>query len=207
MATIIDKPDALSLSGNMRRFVLGAKEAVSFILKKGTATLLEQSYERAGQDGHDRRERGGGKPIELYFGHVPRDLFPKYHIRRFHGHDRRDLHSFRAIRCGIADLADTPGNWLKSHFLTWQPKVKEVTYYSPEWLTYYAISDCTVKAKATFPDKSSSTTSLKGMTAGECVTLNLQYAIVAKLFGNKYPSYLRGLRRGRRSETERIAIL
>lgn len=99
-------------------------------------------------------------------------------------------HSFRAIRCGIADLADTPGNWLKSHFLTWQPKVKEVTYYSPEWLTYYAISDCTVKAKATFPDNSSSTTSLKGMTAGECVTLNLQYAIVAKLFGNKYPSYL-----------------
>ena len=45
MATIIDKPDALSLSGNMRRFVLGAKEAVSFILKKGTATSLEQSYE------------------------------------------------------------------------------------------------------------------------------------------------------------------
>ena len=79
---------------------------------------------------------------------------------------------------------------MKSHFLTWQPKVKEVTYYSPEWLTYYAISDCTVKAKATFPDNSSSTTSLKGMTAGECVTLNLQYAIVAKLFGNKYPSYL-----------------
>ena len=65
-----------------------------------------------------------------------------------------------------------------------------MTYYSPEWLTYYAISDCTVKAKATFPDNSSSTTSLKGMTAGECVTLNLQYAIVAKLFGNKYPSYL-----------------
>ena len=102
----------------------------------------------------------------------------------------RTSHSFRAIRCGIADLADTPGNWLKSHFLTWQPKIKEVTYYSPEWLTYYAISDCTVKAKATFPDNSSSTTSLKGMTAGECVTLNLQYAIVAKLFGNKYPSYL-----------------
>ena len=45
MATIIDKPDALSLSGNMRKFVLGAKEAVSFILKKGTATLLERSYE------------------------------------------------------------------------------------------------------------------------------------------------------------------
>lgn len=191
MATIIDKPDALSLSGNMRRFVLGAKEAVSFILKKGTATLLEQSYE-PGPDKMvtiDMRE-----VVESQLSYTldtAQEIYSQNTIfADFTATIDGTSHSFRAIRCGIADLADTPGNWLKSHFLTWQPKVKEVTYYSPEWLTYYAISDCTVKAKATFPDNSSSTTSLKGMTAGECVTLNLQYAIVAKLFGNKYPSYL-----------------
>lgn len=191
MATIIDKPDALSLSGNMRRFVLGAKEAVSFILKKGTATLLEQSYE-PGPDKMvtiDVRE-----VVESHLSYTldtAQEIYSQNTIfADFTATIDGTSHSFRAIRCGIADLADTQGNWLKSHFLTWQPKIKEVTYYSPEWLTYYAISDCTVKAKATFPDKSSSTTSLKGMTAGECVTLNLQYAIVAKLFGNKYPSYL-----------------
>ena len=188
---IIDKPDALSLSGNMRKFVLGAKEAVSFILKKGTATLLEQSYE----PGPDKMVTIDVREVVesqlSYTLDTSQEIYSQNTIfADFTATIDGTSHSFRAIRCGIADLADTPGNWLKSHFLTWQPKVKEVTYYSPEWLTYYAISDCTVKAKATFPDKSSSTTSLKGMTAGECVTLNLQYAIVAKLFGNKYPSYL-----------------
>lgn len=191
MATIIDNPDALSLSGNMRKFVLGAKEAVSFILKKGTATLLEQSYE----PGPDKMVTIDVREVVesqlSYTLDTAQEIYSQNTIfADFTATIDGTSHSFRAIRCGIADLADTPGNWLKSHFLTWQPKVKEVTYYSPEWLTYYAISDCTVKAKATFPDNSSSTTSLKGMTAGECVTLNLQYAIVAKLFGNKYPSYL-----------------
>ena len=191
MATIIDKPAALSLSGNMRKFVLGAKEAVSFILKKGTATLLEQSYE----PGPDKMVTIDVREVVesqlSYTLDTAQEIYSQNTIfADFTATIDGTSHSFRAIRCGIADLADTPGNWLKSHFLTWQPKVKEVTYYSPEWLTYYAISDCTVKAKATFPDNSSSTTSLKGMTAGECVTLNLQYAIVAKLFGNKYPSYL-----------------
>ena len=191
MATIIDKPDTLSLSGNMRKFVLGAQEAVSFILKKGTATLLEQSYE----PGPDKMVTIDVREVVesqlSYTLDTAQEIYSQNTIfADFTATIDGTSHSFRAIRCGIADLADTPGNWLKSHFLTWQPKVKEVTYYSPEWLTYYAISDCTVKAKAMFPDKSSSTTSLKGMTAGECVTLNLQYAIVAKLFGNKYPSYL-----------------
>ncbi len=191
MATIIDKPDTLSLSGNMRRFVLGAKEAVSFILKKGTATLLEQSYEPGPDKIVTIDVREVVESQLSYTLDTAQEIYSQNTIfADFTATIDGTSHSFRAIRCGIADLADTPGNWLKSHFLTWQPKVKEVTYYSPEWLTYYAISDCTVKAKATFPDKSSSTTSLKGMTAGECVTLNLQYAIVAKLFGNKYPSYL-----------------
>lgn len=170
---------------------MGAKEAVSFILKKGTATLLEQSYE----PGPDKMVTIDVREVVesqlSYTLDTAQEIYSQNTIfADFTATIDGISHSFRTIRCGIADLADTPGNWLKSHFLTWQPKVKEVTYYSPEWLTYYAISDCTVKAKATFPDKSSSTTSLKGMTAGECVTLNLQYAIVAKLFGNKYPSYL-----------------
>lgn len=170
---------------------MGAKEAVSFILKKGTATLLEQSYE----PGPDKMVTIDVREVVesqlSYTLDTAQEIYSQNTIfADFTATIDGTSHSFRAIRCGIADLADTPGNWLKSHFLTWQPKIKEVTYYSPEWLTYYAISDCTVKAKATFPDKSSSTTSLKGMTAGECVTLNLQYAIVAKLFGNKYPSYL-----------------
>ena len=129
MATIIDKPDALSLSGNMRKFVLGAQEAVSFILKKGTATLLEQSYE----PGPDKMVTIDVREVVesqlSYTLDTAQEIYSQNTIfADFTATIDGTSHSFRAIRCGIADLADTPGNWLKSHFLTWQPKVKEVTY-------------------------------------------------------------------------------
>lgn len=169
---------------------MGAKEAVSFILKKGTATLLEQSYE----PGPDKMVTIDVREVVesqlSYTLDTAQEIYSQNTIfADFTATIDGTSHLFRAIRCGIANLADTPGNWLKLHFLTWQPKVKEVTYYSPEWLTYYAVSNCTVKIKATFPDNSSSTTNLKGMTAGECATFNLQYSIISRLFGNKYPSY------------------
>lgn len=190
MATIIDKPDALSMSGNMRKFVLGASGAVSFILKKGAVTLFEQSYE----PGPDKMVTIDVREVvesQLSFKlDTNQEIYSQNSILAdFSATIDGTSHSFRVIRSGVANLADTPGNWLKSHFLTWQPKVKDVTYYSPEWLTYYAISDCSIKIKATFPDNSSNTISLKVMTASECVTINLQYAIVSRLFGNKYPSY------------------
>ena len=46
--------------------------------------------------------------------------------------------SFSVIRAGVDRLADSAANFLKTNFLTWQPQTKEVTYYSPEFLTYYA---------------------------------------------------------------------
>lgn len=96
---------------------------------------------------------------------------------------------FRVVCAGVADLADTATNWLRLHFLTWQPRVKQVTYYSPEWLTYYAVEECSVKLKATYPDKSVKTITLGTCIAGHATTMNMQYAVVAGKLGNTYPSY------------------
>ena len=41
---LIQQPDALSLSMNLKKFIIGAQQPVSFVLRKGNDTLLSQSY-------------------------------------------------------------------------------------------------------------------------------------------------------------------
>lgn len=190
MAGVLNKPDALNLSGNMNQFLLSSTGLISFILKKGNQTLLEQSYE----PGPDLMVRIDLKEViegQLSYNLDTGSLFyvqPNL-AETFTAVIDGTEYSFRVVRGGVANLADTATNWLKLHFLTWQPRVKPVTYYSPEWLTYYAVEECTAKLKATYPDKSTKVISLGTCIAGYATTLNLQYSVIAGKLGNTYPSY------------------
>ena len=100
--------------------------------------------------------------------------------------------SFSVIRSGVDKLADSAGNFLKNNFLTWQPQVKAVTYYSPEFLTYYAAEACAVKCKAYLWNGTGYTESeitLAHLTEGYVYTIPVQYAIIAKALNQKTPSY------------------
>lgn len=190
MAGVLNKPDALNLSGNMNQFLLSSTGLISFILKKGNQTLLEQSYE----PGPDLMVRIDLKEViegQLSYNLDAGSLFyvQLNLAETFTAVIDGTEYSFRVVRGGVANLTDTATNWLKLHFLTWQPRVKPVTYYSPEWLTYYAVEECTAKLKATYPDKSTKEISLGTCIAGHATTLNLQYSVVAGKLGNTYPSY------------------
>lgn len=190
MAGVLNKPDALNLSGNMNQFLLSSTGLISFILKKGNQTLLEQSYE----PGPDLMVRIDLKEViegQLSYNLDAGSLFyvqPNL-AETFTAVIDGTEYNFRVVRGGVANLADTATNWLKLHFLTWQPRVKPVTYYSPEWLTYYAVEECTAKLKATYPDKSTTVISLGTCVAGHATTMNLQYSVIAGKLGNTYPSY------------------
>lgn len=100
--------------------------------------------------------------------------------------------SFSVIRSGVDKLADSAENFLKNNFLTWQPQVKAVTYYSPEFLTYYAEEACAVKCKAYLWNGTGYTESeitLAHLTEGCVYTIPVQYAIIAKALEHKTPSY------------------
>lgn len=100
--------------------------------------------------------------------------------------------SFSVIRTGVDKLADSAENFLKNNFLTWQPQVKAVTYYSPEFLTYYAAEACAVKCKAYLWNGTGYTESeitLAHLTEGCVYTIPVQYAIIAKALNQKTPSY------------------
>ena len=95
--------------------------------------------------------------------------------------------TFSVIRAGVDRLADSASNFLKTNFLTWQPQTKGLTYYSPEFLTYYAAEASEVKCKAYIPaghGYEEKVLTLASLEAGKVYTVPVQYAIIAKLLGD-----------------------
>lgn len=177
------------MSGNLKPFVLQSSTAVAFTLEVGGSQVLNETY-----------YPGNGNLIEidlrevvesyLSFTFPSSDVFNQtLLVRSFTAKFDGQTVSFNAIRAGKARLNQSASEFLKENFLTWQPQVKPVTYYSPEWLTYYAVETCRIKLKAYFEDGTSSETTLSSPSAGTCYTLNLQYGVVSGKFGGKRPTY------------------
>lgn len=186
---IIQQPDAVSMSGNMKKFIVSSGGQISFRLADGGAVLLDATYE-PGVDGRatiDVRDIVESRLSYLISHH---DFYEQPSIAKsFTATIDGVAVSFKVIRTGVSNLADTPSNWLRGNFLTWQPTNKQVTYYSPEWLTYYAQEACNIMLKATFPDNTVQNINLGACGAGKAFTCNLQYAVISGLLGQVYPSY------------------
>ena len=193
--TILQQPDPLSLSGNIKEFRIGTTDIISFRLLQGDEEIVARSYE-PGADGvviiniqdiiHAR--------LSFLFNNTSMVYEQKTIVSTFKALLSGTEVEFTAIRCGVDMLADTPANFLLQNFLTWQPNVKPVTYYSPEFLTYYAVQECRVKLHAYFTDESATIVSqsdlvLADLTKGKAYTIPLQYASVVGKLGDKMPAY------------------
>lgn len=97
--------------------------------------------------------------------------------------------SFTVVRAGVDRLAETPANFLQANFLTWQPQVKGVTYYTPEFLTYYAPSAATIRCTAHFEDGTEASLTLATIPAGQCWTVPVQYAVIVGKLSGRLPAY------------------
>lgn len=192
---IIQQPDSLSLSQNLKEFLIVSDTQVSFMLRQGETEILSQRYD---------------PPTEGYIAVNLRDVI---HGRlSFLFEDSSNIYQqfslvddftaivddteikFRVIRSGVDRLADSATNFLTQNFLTWQPSIKPVTYYSPEFLTYYAVVPCTAKLRAYFTDDAGVITSqtdytITDLLPGIAYTIPLQYSVVAGWLGHKLPAY------------------
>lgn len=207
--TILQQPDALSLSGNIKDFRISALGKISFVLLQGATEILSQSYD-PGQDGlvtislkdiiHSCLSFLLQESSQVYLQPTLADTFTARFSDEYvvdpdvSGDPVYTDITFRAVRAGIDRFADTATNFLTQNFLTWQPTVKPVTYYSPEFLTYYAVVPCIVKLRAYFTDDSGSVITQKDITlsdfeAGKAYTIPLQYASVAGKLDNELPGY------------------
>ena len=192
MAGVLQKPDALSLSGNLKPFVLSSSGKIVFNLLMGSdeEIIFINNYE-PGPDNTVRIDlREEMKALLAFNLDASQNSWEQTAlVEDFKAVIDGQAYAFRVVGGGVADLADTPANWLSQHFLTWQPRHKRVTYYSPEWLTFYATEARTLKLKATFANGSTKQLNLLTAAAGKAYTQNLQYAYVAGLLGNTYPTY------------------
>lgn len=192
--TVLTQPASFSLSGNIEKFRISTTEEFSFILKKGTEEILSSVYS-PGKD-HlvtiDIREI-----VESKLSFLLKDQSEPYVQTSIFADftaviDKKEI-SFRVLRGGVDRLAISAENFVTSNFLTWQPQIKPVTYYTPEFLTYYATVDGNVCVKAYFSQEEGEVTSeiktVYSVLAGNAYSIPVQYAVIMALFGSRYPSF------------------
>ena len=193
--TILQQPDVLSLSGNIAPFRINSASPVLFTLRQGSEEILPHRY-APGQDGYitiDIRDIVHARLSFLLQESSTVYVQPSLAATFTAVIDGTEV-NFRVVRAGVDRLTDTTSNFLTQNFLSWQPSVKPVTYYSPEFLTYYAILPCKAKLRAYFTDSSGNMISQQDLelytfASGNAYTIPLQYAIVAGRLGHKLPAY------------------
>ena len=188
MVTIVSKPDELSLSGNLKSFKISTSTPINFTLSVDSEMLVNETYHPSNNIAEIDIKDVVINALNFILQYSTSYVQPTI-IRTFIANIDGQEFSFKAIRTGVSNLADSPLNWLKGNFLTWQPKLKKITYYTPEWLTYYAVIACDIKIKAYFNDKTNKTITLQNCVAGLAYTFNMQYAVVSGLFSGERPMY------------------
>lgn len=188
--TIVLQPESLSLVGNLRHLVVNTTEDITLSVKvQGAATnIVQRVYS---PNGDNRME------VDLYDIVFPELSFllqavsepyrqtgiVKTFVATLTGVTSGDTSAvtFTVLRAGVDQLSDTAQTFLEQNFLTWQPNMKPVTYYTPEFLTYYAAVAATVKCKVYFGAASQSPQilTLATIPAGQAYTIPVQYAIIA----------------------------
>lgn len=204
MIQVLLYPDALSLVGSMNAFEIynDSKTDVVFALRYHGAeqNIVQHTY----TPNDEHRITVDVKDIILPLlafelkddstPYIQENIMKAFSAEIYEVGDagNRKEFSFSVIRAGVDKLADSAENFLKNNFLTWQPQVKAVTYYSPEFLTYCAAEACAVKCKAYLWNGTGYTESeitLAHLTEGCVYTIPVQYAIIAKALNQKTPSY------------------
>lgn len=92
---------------------------------------------------------------------------------------------FRIVKGGVDRKDFNTSDFLTLNWLTWQPQVKQVRYRDPEYLSYYAIDQVTVKVKAFFEDGSDNTADAYILTAGSLHTVNVTFEKIHSLFAEQ----------------------
>lgn len=197
---IILKPDSLSLTGSMNHFIISSTQEITFVLKYADSNeiIVQHTY-----------TPNKAKRIEIDLENIITPLL-SFQIQESTTIYRQpniareflvnliedktatqESWQFTVLRAGIDNFADTASDWLKRNFLTWQPTVKPVTYYTPEFLSYYAVEDYVAKCRAYVEENGSyvqTDIELGNLSHGKVWTIPMQYGVIAGKLG-KMPSY------------------
>ena len=206
MIQVLLYPDALSMVGSMNAFEIycSSKTDVVFALRyQGSSTnIVQHTYTPNDKNRITLSVKDIILPLLSFEVKDSSEPYVQPNIMKSFvatlyevgSEDSKKYFTFSVIRAGVDRLSDSATNFLKNNFLTWQPQVKAVTYYSPEFLTYYATAPSVMKCKAymwngtAYEEKE--VVLMNHMNAGTVYTVPVQYAIIAKKIGGSIqPSY------------------
>lgn len=197
---IILKPDSLSLTGSMNHFIISSTQEVTFVLKYADSNeiIVQHTYTPNKAKRIEIDLENIITPLLSFQLQESTTIYSQPNIAREFLvnliEDKtaaQESWQFTVLRAGIDNFADTASSWLKRNFLTWQPTVKPVTYYTPEFLSYYAVEDCVAKCRAYIEENGSYVQSdlvLGNLSHGKVWTIPMQYGVIAGKLG-KMPSY------------------
>ena len=177
---MIQTPDGISLLMNLKSFVIASYSEVTFTLSCGGATIVTETY---------RPDSGGQIEIQA------RDIIGRHlsttlptsdqytqadAVKTFVAKvDGSTVATFTVVAAGVRHMAVSPTEFLQSNWLTWQPQSKQVTWSSPEYLSYYFVSAASVRAKFYLLDGSTTIITVATGTAGQLQTFSMA---ISRLF-------------------------
>ena len=197
---IILKPDSLSLTGSMNHFIISSTQEVTFILKyaESNEIIVQHTYTPNKAKRIEIDLENIITPLLSFQLQESTTIYRQPNIARDFLvnliEDKtaaQESWQFTVLRAGIDKFSESASSWLKRNFLTWQPTVKPVTYYTPEFLSYYAVEDCVAKCRAYVEENGSyvqSDLELGTLSHGKVWTMPMQYGVIAGKLG-KMPSY------------------
>lgn len=197
---IILKPDSLSLTGSMNHFIISSTQEITFVLKYADSNevIVQHIYTPNKAKRIEIDLENIITPLLSFQLQESTTIYRQPNIAREFLvnliEDKtaaQESWQFTVLRAGIDKFSESASSWLKRNFLTWQPTVKPVTYYTPEFLSYYAVEDCVAKCRAYVEENGSyvqSDLELGSLSHGKVWTMPMQYGVIAGKLG-KMPSY------------------
>ena len=172
MATVIQRPDNLSLLRNLKAYRINTSAAITFKLLKGGDTVIEETYH---PDGTDMVTIDIQEVVSQYLEVQLPDFQITFNQSKAAATfttqiDGNTIHSFKVVSGGVRKLAVTPENFLKANWLTWQPQTKKVRWHQEEWLSYYFAVAGNVKVRV-YKASSSYTFTLASGYAGDYLSI------------------------------------
>ena len=197
---ILLKPDSLSLTGSMNHFIISSTQEITFVLKYADSNeiIVQHIYTPNKAKRIEIDLENIITPLLSFQLQESTTIYRQPNIARHFLvnliEDKtaaQESWEFTVLRAGIDKFSESASSWLKRNFLTWQPTVKPVTYYTPEFLSYYAVEDCVAKCRAYVEENGSyiqTDIELGNLSHGKVWTMPMQYGVIAGKLG-KMPSY------------------
>ena len=180
MAILNSYPHSFCLAGNIQPIVVESSSPIVFKLFKGDVLLLDESYtpDAFGQIEIDIRDVVYNS---LSFNFPNANIYLQSNVSAVYSlHVDNIVKTFTAVKATVRSFVGDASNFLSSHFLTFQPQAKRTLYSQLEYITYYAVQQCSLVCRY-LDNNVVKIINLASFEAGKVYTVNVSYAHIASL--------------------------